>query len=566
LLLLDNMTLTQTADHLKRYKDIAFFLVKYGRSDLVRKAKLEGVLAEEEAPTSGTSADPECFAKDLESLGPTFIKLGQLLSTRADIIPAPYLKALERLQDSIAPFPFADVERIVASELGVRLSKAFASFDESPLAAASLGQIHRAQMRDGRSVAVKVQRPDVRERMAGDLEVLDEIAGLLDKHTELGERYELSKLAAELRRTLMEELDYTQEARHLTTLGENLKDFSRLVVPRPVPDYTTSRVLTMDYVGGTKITSLSPIVLIDIDRRALATELFRGYLKQFLDDGFFHADPHPGNILLTDDGRIALLDLGMVGRLPPGLQDQLLQLLLAISEGHGTEAAEIAKKIGTEREGFDEATFREKVADLVGRNQGTTVDRLDAGRVAMEVAGVAGVCGLRLPRDFMMITKALLNLDQIVVALDPTFDPNAAIREYAPVLMRQRMFKAASPMNFFRAILEVKELFEKLPGRFNRILDRIADNDLRITVDAIEENVLIEGFQKVANRIAMGLILAALIVGAAMLMRVETSFKIMGYPGLAIILFLLASGGGVALMLSILLWDRKTRKHSKGKS
>lgn len=555
------MSLAQTADHLKRYKDIAWFLLKYGRSDLVKNARLEGVLAEEEVPAgTSDSPDPSTFADDLEALGPTFIKLGQLLSTRADLLPAPYLKALEHLQDAVEPFPFAEAERIVASELGVRLSKAFATFDETPIAAASLAQIHRAQMRDGRPVAVKIQRPDVRERMAGDLEVLEEIATVLDRHTEIGDRYELGKVLAELRRTLMEELDYTQEANHLTTLGDNLEGFRRLVVPRPVRDYSTSRVLTMDYVGGTKITALSPLVKIDIDGRALATELFRAYLKQILLDGFFHADPHPGNILLTDDGRIALLDLGMVGRLDPALQDRLMQLLLAISEGHGSEAAQLAIKIGKERESFDEARFRNEVADFVGRNQGTTIDRLDAGRIAIAVAGAAGECGLRLPREFTMITKALLNLDQLVVALDPTFDPNAGIREYAPVLMRQRMLKAASPGNLFRGMLEVKELVEKLPGRFNRILERIADNDLRISVDAIEENVLVEGFQKVANRIAMGLILAALIVGAAMLIRVDTPFKILGYPGLAILLFMLATGCGVALMLSILLSDRKKTK------
>jgi len=555
------MTLAQTADHLKRYKDIAWFLMKYGRSDLVKKASLEGVLTESEALPSG-SPDPAAFASDLEALGPTFIKLGQLLSTRADLLPAPYIKSLERLQDSVAPFSFAEAERIVATELGVRLSKAFESFDETPIAAASLGQIHRARMRDGRPVAVKIQRPDVRERMAGDLEVLEEIATVLDKHTEVGERYEFRKILAELRRTLMEELDYKQEASHLTTLRENLEGFPRLFVPRPVLDYTTSRVLTMDYVGGTKITSLNPVVKIDLDGCALATELFRGYLKQFLLDGFFHADPHPGNIFLTDDGRIALLDLGMVGRLNPTLQDQLLQLLLAISEGHGAEAAEISIKIGEEREGFDEARFRSEVADFVGRNQGKTVDSIDAGRVAMEVAGSAGSCGLRLPREFAMITKALLNLDQVVAALDPTFDPNAAIREYAPVLMRQRMLKAASPGNFFRAMLEVKELFEKLPSRINRIIDRVADNDLRVSVDAIDEDVLVEGFQKVANRIAMGLILAALIVGAAMLIRVDTPFKILGYPGIAMLLFLLATGCGISLVLSIVISDRKAKSKS----
>jgi predicted unusual protein kinase regulating ubiquinone biosynthesis (AarF/ABC1/UbiB family) len=536
-------------------------LIKYGRSDLISAAGLENsVLPDEIAAESGAAAPAEDLAKDLEKLGPTFIKLGQLLSTRADLLPGPYLDALSRLQDHIEPFPYEEVERIVSGELGVRMSKAFADFDPVPLAAASLSQVHRAWMRDGRAVVVKVQRPDIRELIVGDLDALGEIAHFLDEHTELGKRYEFDNMLINLRKSLLRELDFTIEANNLRSIGQSLVEFEQLVIPEPIDDYTTTRVLTMDYVAGKKITALNPLRLLEIDGALLADELFSAYLKQFLVDGMFHADPHPGNVFLTDVDRIALLELGMVGRTTRGFQDNLLRLLLAISEGRGDTAAEAAVKMGEAKEGFDRRVFDRRIAEIVTENGDAVLSRQNAGKIVFEITKVAADCWFRLPSEFTMIAKALLNLDQVVYTLDPTFDPNAVIRERANEILEQNIVKSLAPNNLLSGVVDLKEFAEKFPPRVNRILDQIGNNELKFKVDAIDEKVVLEGLQKVANRITLGLVVAALIVGASMLMRVETSFRIFGYPGLAMILFLLAAAAGVSLAFSIVWTDEKRTK------
>lgn len=553
---------TLKTKHLKRYKDVAMLLAKYGRSDLVKQSGLEESLELDEHAIEAAIPKAEELATDLEKLGPTFIKLGQLLSTRADLLPGPYLTALERLQDQIEPFSYEEVDRIVSGELGVRISKAFAEFDAQPLAAASLAQVHRAYMRDGRAVVVKVQRPAIREQIVNDLEALEEVARFMDAHTELGKRFEFGNMLLGLRKSLLQELDFQTEANNLRMFAENLREFERIIVPEPIEAFTTSRVLTMEYIPGKKITDLSPLRLMEIDGPGLADELFRAYLKQILVDGVFHADPHPGNVFLMDDERIALLDLGMVGRLMTGFHDNLLRLLLAISEGRGEEAAETSIKMGEAKPGFDRKEFTRRVADLVAENADANLSRIHAGQVALEITKISADCWFRLPSEFTMIAKALLNLDRTVFTLDPGFDPNAVIRQRATEIMQRNVLKSIAPGNLLSGVGEVKEFVEKLPRRVNRILDTIGNNDFKIKVDAIDEKVVLEGLQKVANRITLGLVLAALILGASMLMRVDTSFRILGYPGLPMIFFLIAAISGIALIVSILVYDVKPRAKS----
>lgn len=549
------MGISLKPQHLNRYRQIAWLFMKYGRSDLVKSAGLEEALEAEQAPTPAEAEKAHELAADLEKLGPTFVKLGQLLSTRVEMLPVAYLDALSRLQDKVEPFAFDEVERIVSSELGVRMSKAFHEFEPTPMAAASLGQVHRATLRNGRSVAVKVQRPGIREQMVEDLEALDEIAQFMDRHTAAGRRYEFGNMLEQFRKSLLRELDYRQEASNLVTLREQLRDFDRIIVPAPIADYSTAHVLTMEYVPGKKVTDLSPLGRMEMDGAALAEQVFRAYLQQILVDGFFHADPHPGNVFLTEDYRIALIDLGMVGRIMPQLQESLLQLLLAIAEGRGDEAADIAIKIGEKKEDFDEKEFTRRISEIVAQQKTVTVAQMQVGRLVLEVTQTSAESGIRVPPELTMLGKTLLNLDQVGRALDPDFDPNASIRRHAAEIMQQRLMKTFSPGNLFSGVIELKDLVQRLPGRINKILDAISNNELKVTVDAIDEKVLMEGFQKVANRIATGLILAALIVGAAMLMRVDTTFRIWGYPGLAIVLFLAAAGGGVALLVNIFFYD-----------
>ena len=558
------MGISLKSEHLKRYKDIAWLFMKYGRSDLVKQSGLEEALDEESAvATEAAAPEAEELATDLEKMGATFIKLAQLLSTRADLLPMPYLEALTRLQDDVEPISYDAVEQTIQTELGVRISKAFPEFDPVPIAAASLGQVHRATTHEGRAVVVKVQRPGVREQIVGDLEALADVAKFLDSHTETGRRYEFQPMLAELRKSLLRELDYRQEARNLVTFGDNLKEFASLVVPRPVDDYTTSRVLTMDYIQGRKITALTPLARLELEGAELAEQFFHAYLKQMLIDGFFHADPHPGNVFLTEDNRIALIDLGMIGRITPRMQENLLQLLLAISEGRGDEVADLTIKMGEPKEEFDEPGFTRLISDLVVQHQDASLTEIDAGRVAIEITRIAGERGFRLPVEFALIAKTLLNLDQVVHTLDPTFDPNASIRRHATEIMQQRLMQSLSPGNLFTTALEMKGLLEKLPGRINNLLEAIANNQLQIKIDAIDEARLMEGLQKIANRITLGLVLAALIIGAAMLMDIPTSFTLFGYPGLAIIFFLLAAGGALVLAFNILFYDEKGHKGSK---
>jgi ubiquinone biosynthesis protein len=554
------MVVSLKPERLKRYKDVAMLLIKYGRSDLISVAGLEGSVLPDEIAAESEIAPAEDLAKDLEKLGPTFIKLGQLLSTRADLLPAPYLEALERLQDHIEPFPYEDVERIVSGELGVRISKAFADFNPVPLAAASLAQVHRAEMRNGREVVVKVQRPDIRDIIVADLEALGEIAHFLDQHTELGRRYEFDNMLVNLRKSLLRELDFTIEANNLHTIGENLAEFENIVIPEPIDDFTTTRVLTMEYIAGKKITALNPLRLLEVDGGLLADELFHAYLKQFLIDGIFHADPHPGNVFLTDDNRIALLDLGMVGRVTGTFQDNLLRLLLAISEGRGEMAAEAAIRMGEAKEGFDRPSFERRIAALVTDESDAVLSRNNAAKVTLDITRIAADCWFRLPPEFTMFAKALLNLDRVVYTIDPNFDPNIIIRERANEILQRNILKSIAPNNLLSGVVELKEFAEKLPTRVNKILDAAGNNELRFKVDAIDEKVVLEGLQKVANRITLGLVVASLIVGAAMLMRVETSFRIFGYPGLAMIFFLLAAAAGLILVFSILFYDEKRRK------
>jgi predicted unusual protein kinase regulating ubiquinone biosynthesis (AarF/ABC1/UbiB family) len=249
----------------------------------------------------------------------------------------------------------------------------------------------------------------------------------------------------------------------------------------------------------------------------------------------------------------------MVGRIMPRLQEDLLQLLMAISEGRGDEAANIAIKIGEKKEDFDSKEFTRRISGIVAQQKAATVEQMQVGRLVLEVTQTSAENGIRVPPELTMLGKTLLNLDQVGRALEPEFDPNASIRRNAAEIMQQRLVRSLSPGNLFSGVLELKDLLQRLPSRLNKIIDAISNNELKISVDAIDERTLVVGFQKVANRITVGLILASLIVGAAMLMRVDTSFRIWGYPGLAIIFFLVAAGGGIALLINILFYDKSNR-------
>jgi ubiquinone biosynthesis protein len=545
--------------YLKRYKDIAFLFAKYSSA----RTRTRFGFDEPAKPSTNGTARAQELPNDLERLGPTFIKLGQLLSSRADLVPEAFRKPLSRLQDKVKPFPYQDVECIIERELGVKISKLFTHFDTTPIAAASLGQVHRAALHDGRSVVVKVQRPNIREQIREDFAALEEIAKVLHRHTEFGQRHELLKVLEEFENTIAHELDYKREASNLQTLSRNMREFKGIRIPRPVEDYTTEKVLTMDFIEGTKITELSPLTHLDLNGAALAEEVFQAYLKQVLVDGIFHADPHPGNIFLTPDHRIALIDLGMVGYLTSKMQDSLLKLLLAVSEGDSDTAADVAIHISDTATDFDETQFRHKIGQLVAEELSGTLSKMDMGKTLLEVAHAAADTGLYVPIELTLLGKTLLQLDEVGRILAPDFDPNESVRRNASKLLNRRVKGIVTEGKLFSSMLEAKQFMGALPARLNKILDALGNAELDVKLKPVETHFLIESFQKVANRITTGLILASLIVGAALLMRVQTSFQIFGYPGLAILCFLAAAAGAVWLLFNIMWQDHKSKHQSR---
>ncbi|HEY7721005.1 MAG TPA: AarF/UbiB family protein [Pedococcus sp.] len=547
------MTLPLKPAHAARYAALARLLVRHGRSDVVTGAGFDEFLVDEERP-AGSADLAHDLAADLEAMGPTYIKLGQLLSTRVDLLPPAYTEALTRLQDRVDPFPFEDVRQIVEDELGVTIRNAFSAFDEEPIAAASLGQVHRATLRSGREVVVKVQRPGIRETVRDDMEALGRLADFADRHTDVGRRYGFGLLLGQFRRSLAGELDYQREAANLVRLKELTAEHPHLVVPEPVADYTTSRVLTMSFVPGRKVTDVGPLGLLEVDGEPLVRDLFAAYLHMILVDGFLHADPHPGNVLLTPGGRLALIDLGMVATVPPRVQDSIVKLLLAISDADGEEAAAVLASMGSPLDGYDADRFREDVAALVTRAVSLGGD-VQAGAVLLELSRLSGVHGLRPPAEMAMVGKALLNLDQVTTHLFPGFSPAKAIRDSVAGIMGSGM--RVSPSGIMAAAIDAKDFTANFPRRANRVMERLAEGTFSVRVDAIDEARFLHVLQRLANRLTTGIVLAALVVGAALMMQVPTDSEILGYPSIAMVFFLLAALGGAALVVSIVVTDRR---------
>ncbi|HKB81476.1 MAG TPA: AarF/UbiB family protein, partial [Thermoanaerobaculia bacterium] len=459
------------------YRDLLVLFTRYGMRDFHLTLDPGEIVASE---TEGEPLEPhvearaEAFATALKKMGPTYVKFGQVLSTRPDVVPSAYIHALESLQDDIDPFPYAEVEKIVEEELGARISKPFLTFESTPMAAASLGQAHRAVLRDGRDVVVKVQRPHVRELVHRDLEAFAAIAETLQEHSSLARKMNLIGAVGQARITLGSELDYLREAQNAETLRRNLAEFHQIYVPAVVHDFTTTRVLTTELVRGQKISKITPLQLIEHDYAELAGVTIEAYLKQICVDGFWHSDPHPGNIFVRDfEGRsqIVLLDFGMIGRLSREFQDEIIKLLLAISSNRGFEAAEACIRLGEPQDSFDAVKFSHEIATIVTNFHDIEAQQINAGRLLFHLVAVAGNNDLKVSSEMTMLAKTLLQLDGITRRLDPDFDAQIVIRRYAERLIADKLQQKFSPRNFYPALLDLNQLALDLPHRAREIVD-----------------------------------------------------------------------------------------------
>lgn len=524
---------------------IVGLVIKYGTSDLIKD---RGELGNDDV----VDPPPEELVSDLEEMGPTFVKFGQLLSTRADLLPAPYLKALQKLQDGVDPIDFDEVREVVESELGVGIHKAFLTLDEEPLATGSLAQVHRAQLRDGTPVAVKVQRPGIRERVEEDLEALEKAAAMAEPFASVSALHP-TDLVEQFRNTIEAELDFSREAHNLEQMRSALSEFDSLVVPKPFPDYTTKKVLTMSYIPGRSVVSVGPLGQLEIPGSELADDLVHAYLHQVFVEGFVHADPHPGNVLVTDDNsKLAIIDLGMIVHVEPTLRHKLLSLTLAAVEGKSDRVAEVLVDLGEKGARFEEEDFSRAIGQLIARHVHAPGSEKRAGELLLEVVRESAANDLHLPSQLTLLGRTLLSLDWVGEKLDPTMDVDRVVERHAMNLMQSHTTKALSPANLLQAALDAGQLAQEMPGRLDRITASLADGKFRVEVDAVERDEWLQTLRGAANRLTLGLVVAALIIGSSLLVRVETGFTIFGYPGLATVFFLVGALSGVALMISII--------------
>lgn len=558
--------------NLVAYKDLLLLFTRYGRKDFrLSLTPEELALPEDESPVTepDVRARAEAFAEALQEMGPTYVKFGQLLSTRPDIVPHEYIVALESLQDALEPFSFGDVEQIIEEELGIRISKAFESFEATPIAAASLGQVHRASLRDGREVVVKVQRPNVREQVRKDLEVFTEIAQELEKHTDIGKKLNLVGAIEQARVVMTAELNYLAEARNTEVLRNNLAVFPEIHIPVVVQDFTSPRVLTTELVKGRKVSKLTPIAMIEGDYAHLAGVLTRAYLKQICVDGVWHSDPHPGNVFVRDNPEeggapeIVLLDFGMVSRISEEFQDEIIKLLLAISSNRGEEVSDACVRMCEPQERFDPIKFTRDISTIVAGVHDTSASEINTGQLIFNVLGIANANDLKAPAELTMLAKTLLHLDAITRKLDPAYDPQQVIRDYAEQLIALKLRQKLNPRNFYPALLDLNRLLADFPHRAREIIDLAASGRLSVGIKMTQAEEFLGGMHKIANRITVGVIIAALLMSSSMMMRVPTTFTIFGYPGLAVLGYLLASIAGFYLVVSTLAKDRRDQEKAK---
>jgi ubiquinone biosynthesis protein len=554
--------------HFGAYRDLLVLFTRYGRKDFRLSLQPEEFLIpqDEEPLEADVRQRAEAFARSLQKMGPTYVKFGQLLSTRPDLVPQEYILALEALQDNVNPFSFADVERTVEEELGVRMSKAFESFDHTPLAAASLGQVHRAVLRDGREVCVKVQRPDVRSQVREDLDVFTEIAGTLEKHSDVARKMNLVGAIEQARLAMLSELNYLQEARNADILRANLAEFPNIYIPAVVHDFTTTRVLTTELIKGRKVSKLTPLALIDRNYAGLATMLTQAYLKQICVDGFWHSDPHPGNVFVRevdDVPEVVLLDFGMVSRISHEFQDEIIKLLLAISSNRGTEVAESCARMCEMQERFEPTKFVREISAIVAAVHDVRANEINVGQLIFNLIAIANSNELKAPPELAMLGKTLLHLDGITKRLDADYDPQRVIRDYAERLITQKLAQKFNPRNFYPALLDLNQLVLEFPHRAREIIDLAAAGRLQVGIKLAQAEEFLGGIHKVANRITVGVVIAALLIASALMMRVPAKFTIGGYPGLAVLGYLIALIAAVYLIASTFVRDRRDKERAK---
>lgn len=543
----------KTIMHLGRFKDIAVILFRYGFDDVLNRLGFPTrSLPGSPHPLEAGTTTFERIRRALEDLGPTFVKFGQMMSLRPDLLPYPLIQELRKLREDVAPVSFPEIRTVLEKSLGGALEDIFSQFEEEPLASASMAQVHRAVLApSGQAVAVKVQRPGIGQIIRKDLYILEIVAHEIHERLEDFRVYELPNLARELRRTMTRELDFTLEARNIRIFRANFRNLTHCFAPRVLDAYVRRHVLTMELIQGRRLSE----VMADADqseRLDLARLGLKAMVKQILEDGFFHADPHPGNILVTGDRSICLLDWGMVGRLSRDIRYELIDLIHAIVDKDSERVLEIVLEFARGSSAEQRSMIHREILDLLDAYHGIPLEQIDLGSLLMDMATMLRDYKLHLPSDLAMMIRALITAEGTARELAPDLNVIEEAEGLVKRLSMERWGPPAMLRSFRRTLRHLAKMQRDVPPRILQILDKVQRGELNVRFQHENLGDLRRTLDSISNRLTLGLIIAAMIIGSSMIITTGVEPFLFGYPALGIIGYLVSGVFGLWLIVTII--------------
>jgi ubiquinone biosynthesis protein len=542
---------------LRRFKEIVMTLIKYGFDDLVQRLDLPGMeLIKKIHEKDEELSTYERIRRVLEDLGPTFVKFGQIMSLRPDMLPKAMIKELSKLQDEVPPVSPTEIREVAETSLERPLHEVFSIFDAEPIAAASLAQVHRGVLhRDGLIVSVKVQRPEIRQKVEADLDILEAIAHRMHDRSEELKIYDLPSLVRVTRRNLLRELDFTREARNMRIARTNQGDAQDIYIPQVHEDYCTEKLLVMEYLEGTRLRDLDPEALED--RKSLAKKGLGAAIKQILEDGFFHADPHPGNLLITEQRGLCLLDWGMVGRLTRKDRDELIEFIRAVVDEDTDALVEALLTLADEKHEIDVRSLERELSDIFDSYFTIPLRDLNLGHLLLDITALLREYRLRLPSDLVIMIKALITAEGSARLIYPELNVVAEAEGHIKRLALER-YKPQAIWQTFRASLRHFIGFQRqFPRRFAKIMDKVERGELGFRFEHENLDGLRQTLDHVFNRLTFGIIIGAMIIGSTMVITTGVGPLLFGFPALGVIGYLISALLGLLLVFNII----RTRRY-----
>jgi len=542
----------RSLSNLARFRDLISVLVRYGFDDMVERLDIPGMgMVQRIHPVNPDLTPYQRIRLALEELGPTFVKFGQIMSLRPDLLPRPLTLELQKLQDEVAPLDFDTILPVLEDGLGGPLSDRFSRFEKVPTASASLSQVHRAVLKPGGDVvAVKIQRPGIRSVIESDLGILQTFVRQIHERVDRLRIYDLPNIVRVTRRLLIRELDFLREATNMRIARSLLEDGVGIRIPRVYPDLCTEKLLIMEFVQGKRLREVEPET---IDRpKDLAAKGLRSAVEQILEHGFFHADPHPGNVLLTQEGMFCLLDWGMVGRLSRNDRFRIIDLIHAVVDSDSQRLAECLLQIASSEDPPDQSALERDLLDILDTFYTVPLKRLNLGQIMLDIAALLRAHKLRLPSDFVIMIKALITAEGTARHIYPDLDVVAE----AEGLVRKAAARRHSPKALWRDLTgtlnRLKALSRVLPEQIGRILGKTDRGDLSIRLEHENLGPLRRTLNNMSNRLTLGIIIGSMIIGSSMIITTGVEPFLFGYPLLGILGYLISGVLGLWLVFTIL--------------